>query len=596
MIVRELITRLGFDADESKVKSFDSSIKTLTKGLKVAVTTTAAVSGALFGLAKFTQGVGDEIAKTSRKLGIGTNELQAWRFAAGQAGVTTATLDSSLGSFTRRVGAAAEGTGPAAKTLEQLNIRLRDSDGRIRSVSDLLPEVADKFKGMTSEAEKANVAQNLFNVSGRQMALFLEQGSEGMALATERFEAMGGAMSEEGTASAEAMGDALDDLNVIAKSLMFRIGEQLMPVITDIALSMRDWFIENKRLITQDLKSFVEGLVSGLRIAWAVIGTGLRVINSIAQAMGGWGTVIRITTIALGVLFSAKIIGVIFQTAAAIKAAGGALLLLNAIMMKIPILLLISLIVLLIDDLYNWVRGNESVLGEILGSWDEFTDKIKYFVDSIADFTSDAWETITEGLIAEFDSAIDWVRNTFDSAIEDIRNTAISVWQKITSDLTAAFDSAIDWVRSTFDSAINWVRDAAIGVWQTITVGLSNVFTSAINWVRNAFVSLFDFILERWKAVLSPIQTLRNIKLPKFLTDRFGGGDTDTSANVASDVRSGVTGSGLNAGTRVLNNSADVNITVPPGTTDEQVTRIRAEINKSMAQQIRDAALVLEGS
>jgi len=68
----------------------------------------------------------DKLGKVSSKLGVTSQELQRFRFAAKLAGVEETALDMGLQRFIRRVGEAAQGTGEAKDALKKMGIQLTD--------------------------------------------------------------------------------------------------------------------------------------------------------------------------------------------------------------------------------------------------------------------------------------------------------------------------------------------------------------------------------------------------------------------------------------------------------------------------------------
>ena len=485
MILRELITRLGFDADNNAANSHERALKKV-RGAALALSAAyAATVGAVTAFTARIAGIGDEIAKTSRLVGISTDDLQAWRYAAGQAGVATGTLDSSLRSFNRRLGAA------AAETLKQLGIDVRNADGSVRGINDVLPEAADKIAALGSEAEKANAAQNLFNASGRQMVLWLDQGSEGMALAQERFEAMGGAMSAEGTANSEALSDALDDVNMIVRSLSFRIGEQLMPMVTETALAMRDWYIRNRDLITQNLKRFIEVLTFAIRTLWNTLRFGFNTIDAVVDKFGGWERVLRIVMAAVLGFIALKLGGVLWAIAGALTGAGAGARILRAAMMaltRIPIVALMVALGLVIEDLIVWINGGDSAIGRWLGSWEDFSAKAKVIIDDVIAYIQpliDMFYAITEIITGVF--TLDMVRilQGFNDLGDSLTVWALQVGGDMADfllDMVPSVDEVMAGMRAIGASMLNWAKDMGARMarlllpeWAQDAIGLNDV-------------------------------------------------------------------------------------------------------------------------
>mgnify|MGYP000713553557 CR=1 FL=1 len=172
----------GFEANMNKAtKKLSSSQARMNKSLKrieggfaalgKKIAAFAGIAGAglalrsLNNLSEKAIDFGDNLAKTADKLGIDIEVLQEFRFAAERAGIAQTTLDTAVQRFIRRTAEAAQGTGEAKAALKELGIELKDSDGNLRPVEQLLSDVADGFQKLKSPAgvfrEKFQLAKHL---------------------------------------------------------------------------------------------------------------------------------------------------------------------------------------------------------------------------------------------------------------------------------------------------------------------------------------------------------------------------------------------------------------------------------------------------
>ena len=119
-----------------------------------------AVAGLGFGaLSKDLLDTADQLGKTSARLGVTTGELQSLRFAAEQSGVEVSTFDMALQRFTRRTADAAIGKSKGVEdAFEDMGISIKDQDGRLKSSSNLLREVANEFGKIPDQSEKVRIA------------------------------------------------------------------------------------------------------------------------------------------------------------------------------------------------------------------------------------------------------------------------------------------------------------------------------------------------------------------------------------------------------------------------------------------------------
>jgi hypothetical protein len=176
--VRELITKLGFVVDDKKIEAFDKRVAALKTNLFRLVKVAAVVGGAITAVAFRTAKAGDELAKTSRRLGLGVKALQEWRFAAQRAGIESRTFDMAVQRFGRRVAEASRGQGEARDALAEMGIQLTDVNGQLRDSDVLLTESLIALSKQENEFRRNALAMKLFDSEGVRMVQLASAGWE----------------------------------------------------------------------------------------------------------------------------------------------------------------------------------------------------------------------------------------------------------------------------------------------------------------------------------------------------------------------------------------------------------------------------------
>ena len=360
MIVRELITRLGFDADDQKVSRFDRRVANLKKTVVATSAAFVAAAGAAAKLAVDTARYGDEVAKTSRQLGLASEELQEYRFAFDRLGVSQGQADAALERFNRRLGQAREGTGQARDRFEDLGISLRDSEGEFRGMSDLLPEVADAMSQAEDAAQQAAIAQDFFGRSGGRLAMALAEGGDEIRDLREEFRLLGGGLTNEQTKAAELFTDSMTNMRTVLSGLRLQIGARLMPIFQPMMDAFTEFLVLNRELILErahrafDLITESIGRLGRLmgRI-WGVITGFVDTLNNLIPRGGD-------AAVAIAAL------------AAAFRRFPGVVILLG--------------IVAALDDISAWMEGQPSLIERFLGPYDEFIARIHELRDAVAEF------------------------------------------------------------------------------------------------------------------------------------------------------------------------------------------------------------------
>jgi len=174
-VVGEIITRLGFTGSSEPAKDYDRSLQSAERSgrsFSSAMGTAVVAAVAAVGKAAISAGkqlvqltvdfarVGDEVAKTSKKIGVSTKDLQRLRYAAQLNGASVGALDAGLRKLQVSVGdALANPTGAAARALDRLGLsadQLADLDAEAQ-----LGTISDALRGMDNDAERARASVDL---------------------------------------------------------------------------------------------------------------------------------------------------------------------------------------------------------------------------------------------------------------------------------------------------------------------------------------------------------------------------------------------------------------------------------------------------
>lgn len=271
-------------------------------------------------------GLGDDVAKTADKLGVGVEALQELRFAAQRTGVEQSTFDMALQRFTRRAAEAASGTGEARGALKFLGIQLRDTRGEIRPTEDLFADVADAMQRIENPALRLRVAFKLFDSEGAVLVNTLAGGSDELNRLRQEARDLGGIMDEETARAAEELEDRIADLTLGIRGMFFQISRELLPVVHDTVRGMLDWIRENREWIRTDLPQNVRMVAEGVRDLLALVTRIVPRVVEFVNAIGGLRTIF----IALAVVLAGKLALALIGVVTAIAAIGAVPLLIAA--------------------------------------------------------------------------------------------------------------------------------------------------------------------------------------------------------------------------------------------------------------------------
>lgn len=160
------------------------------------------------------------LGEVAQQLGVTTDALQEYRYAATQAGLSQEEMDMALSQLTRRIGEAADGTKAQAEAFQTLGIKVRDANGTIIQAGDAIPQIADALQKVESPAARAALLMDLFGRSGQKLEPLLAGGAKGINNLRDAAHELGIVLSEDQIRNAD---EAADKLASVKKVLEARI-------------------------------------------------------------------------------------------------------------------------------------------------------------------------------------------------------------------------------------------------------------------------------------------------------------------------------------------------------------------------------------
>ncbi len=477
----------------------------------------AAVKDAMVGLADLE----DEVSKFTATTGIAGSEFKRFQYLAKLSNVPFESLTGSMGKLNKQIYDAANGKGKdLAGLFSRLGIKMRDSNGQLRSAADMLPELADAFQRNENPVVRARMGMALFGKSWQEIMPMLAEGSAKINERMARFKELGLEVKDVGAfdrqmEAAGKFGDKLDDLGFVAKGFQNTIAAGLLPVITPLIDDLIKWVVVNKDLVAGEVKAFVTDLAQSLRSTdWSGVINGAR---SFAHGIGvlvDWLGGARNALIALVVVMNAQTLVAIAGLIGALGRAGLAFLGMAA---------------------KAYLAGNASVLS-----------MLRIAAVAIA----------TAGPIGVIGAAFTWLAG-----------------------LAAGAGGIISGAMGAVSLAIRGIGAALMANPLGIILGLA---TAAVliwqNWdkVKEWFSSFFDWIGEKFQSLLGWA-----VDLAKAAASIFGGGggmDYQQVAGTATGPSApggAVTRPSLTGAQQVrASGQIDININgAPPGTRVEQVKK-----------------------
>lgn len=248
-IIIDLLLRTGsFETDskraEKRVKDFRKEVTTsmIAAGNVIGDFVTDGIRG----LANFTVETikfADQLDEMSQRLGISTETLSGWGYVAKLSGTDLESLTSAIPKLSKTLAAAADESSKAGQLFKAMGIDVKDAEGSLRDIEDVLPEIADRFKALKNDTLEQALAQELLGRSGAQLLEFFNRGSDGIAELTDRAKDLGLIVSGETASAAASFNDKLEELRAVTTAFGLQIAELLLPSLERLV----EWLIQNQR-------------------------------------------------------------------------------------------------------------------------------------------------------------------------------------------------------------------------------------------------------------------------------------------------------------------------------------------------------------
>ena len=231
-VLRDILVSFGVEVSrKEKITDVDGEVVKTIDHVKQLATAFAGlnIGKAVAGFITGTVEMGAKVVDTSNRLGIATDDLQAFQFAAKMVGADTEGAAKSLQFLERHVGLASEGNKAAAKDFAALGVSVRDSTGHVKPLMDLLPDVADGFAKLKSDPERAAYAVKFFSRQGYNLLPLLRDGKNGLRDLYKQFELLGGGLKKDFLESAKEADRAMTRLGVGFDIMKSRIVLGIIP-------------------------------------------------------------------------------------------------------------------------------------------------------------------------------------------------------------------------------------------------------------------------------------------------------------------------------------------------------------------------------
>ncbi len=565
MALREILARFGIQVDAKQLAVANTGIIGAIGSLKAfgAVIAGAAIVRGIKNFVTEIVDAGDNLGKASTQLGLSSNELQRWRFAADLAGVEGKAFDQSLRILQKNAFMAADNpTGEAAKGFKELGIEVKDASGELKPANVLMTETGVALGELDNATKRVALAQILMGRTGAKLLPLFKDGAKGLAAALAALDKFGGGLSEDLIPLAEDAQDRFTEFNAVWLSFKSRLATAVLPILNQV--------------------------VAGLSKFFAAVSRALKGTNILQAALGLLGAMLG----KLGFSALAKIGMRAFMR--------GLMRIARVVLIPLAKFLFLSIV---IDDLITLFKGGESLIGNII-------DKIfgkgsaKALIDGIKGVGSAISDLVTSGDFKKFDEDLEAIFGPPGEALVEgvvqIGKDFAEAWDLMISDVSTAWDEFWNGLGSDLVEAAEFLVKDVSDLADNIIDGLVEGLKDGASAVVKAIVDVAKGAIDAAKAVFKPgspskvfaemgeqnieglVMGMRNASRGAGIA---GAGAVAQAAglgasNVSAPVRGSAVG-GTGSGRVIF--KTEINIPITGGApNDQQIAKLRQTMRRSL--------------
>ena len=263
-------TKKGFNSVNKNINSTQSAMKKLAGAFAGAFAVRQLVT-----FANETLSLADNIGKVSDSIGVSTEFLQRYQFAAQQSGLATEEFNKGMQNFTKMVGQAQIRTTEAGRTLEKLGVQVKKADGSVKSAEEVFVELFEALDKVGSQFEKNAILADLMGRAGVKLAVM---GSEGAQAMKELAASATGIIPERSIRDAERFNDTMNMLKratlLPLQAVVIGTANAFLDLAEAIGIHTREKTLQQLKFEYADLTETLDRLIPVLGEAEKKFGIG----------------------------------------------------------------------------------------------------------------------------------------------------------------------------------------------------------------------------------------------------------------------------------------------------------------------------------
>lgn len=452
-------------------KDISKELKTASEQTKELSVAGAAASAAIVKLTTDAAKNADDINTLAKQYNLSTKEIQQFSLASELIDVDLNTITKSYAKLTKNMTSSSKDVTGA---FDKLNIKVKDSNGELRSSNDVFNEVILALSKIENETEQDSLAMSIFGKSAADLGPLINGGVEQLEAFNKYLEENKLLLSQDELDALNEYNDAIDMLKATFKTFTQKVAVTYAPMFQKALKKIQDVILR--------VKTVWEGLNPSIQKAIPIISGILGVLSPV-------------------LLVGSKITGVIGELATKLGMGDGLTGILGKLTSPLGIITAaLAVLFAVSDDFRNSVKG---LVSDLITGLQPVIEKVKDLIDILAE----KFNTVILPILQDI--------GTF------LAEHVVPIISNIATEVLPVVAEAIGIISSILSTLFDWLGK----IWSYLNdVGVIDAFGKAFDSIGKFIENFIDKIKRAWEWVKKLIE-----KFKDWLD--LGGGYEDVEGN-----------------------------------------------------------------